>query len=267
MLMNRTPSAAKAVFEAVVKSLSRDPMTITRSAVRARRLAAVVPVTPIAPTACGASNGSDPFPACVSPTGMPVARVKAASAPVASLYSTPPPATTIGRDASRMRLAACRIAAASGRLRGIAHTRVSNNASGNSAASACTSCGSASVTAPVSAGDVSTRIASIKANGNCSGRLIRSQYFETGLKQSFTDTSRDEADSSCWSTGSGSRVAKISPGSSKTGSRLIVAAAAPVTMLVAPGPIELVHASVRSRLLTFANAAAVCTIACSFRGR
>ena len=45
----------------------------------------------------------------------------------------------------------------------------------------------------------------------------------------------------------GARVANTSPGSSSTGSRLIVASAAPVTMFVAPGPIELVHASVDSR--------------------
>ena len=36
----------------------------------------------------------------------------------------------------------------------------------------------------------------------------------------------------------------------------MVAAAAPVTMLVAPGPIELVHASVASRFAIFANPAA-----------
>jgi hypothetical protein len=46
---------------------------------------------------------------------------------------------------------------------------------------------------------------------------------------------------------------------------LIVAAAAPVSMLVAPGPIEVVHASVARRLRIFAKPAAVCTIACSFR--
>ena len=40
----------------------------------------------------------------------------------------------------------------------------------------------------------------------------------------------------------------MSPGSSSTGSRLIVASAAPVTMLVAPGPIDEVQASVCSRL-------------------
>jgi hypothetical protein len=36
-------------------------------------------------------------------------------------------------------------------------------------------------------------------------------------------------------------------------------------MLVAPGPIDVVHASVVNRFDIFAKAAAVCTIACSFR--
>ncbi len=94
---------------------------------------------------------------------------------------------------------------------------------------------------------------------------MRSQYRDTGRKQSFTDTSWVCGDSSCCRTGAGTRLAKTSPGRSSTGSRLIVAPAAPVTMLVAPGPIDVVHTSVRSRFDIFANAAAVCTIACSFR--
>ena len=73
--------------------------------------------------------------------------------------------------------------------------------------------------------------------------------------------------SSCCSTGAGPRVAKMSPGSSSTGSRLIVASAAPVSMLVAPGPIELVQAIARRRLAIFAKPTAECTIACSLRGR
>ena len=52
--------------------------------------------------------------------------------------------------------------------------------------------------------------------------------------------------SSC-STGLATRVANTSPGSNSTGSRLTVASAAPVTMFVAPGPIDDVHASVDSR--------------------
>ena len=43
------------------------------------------------------------------------------------------------------------------------------------------------------------------------------------------------------------RVAKVPEGSSSTGSRLIVASAAPVSMLVEPGPTEAVHAQVWSR--------------------
>ena len=58
---------------------------------------------------------------------------------------------------------------------------------------------------------------------------------------------------------------EVSPGSSSTGSRLIVASAAPVTMFVAPGPIDVVHANVPSRLRWRAKPAAMCTIACSLR--
>ena len=57
------------------------------------------------------------------------------------------------------------------------------------------------------------------------------------------------AASSCCSTGAGTRLAKMSPGSSSTGRRLIVAPAAPVSMLVAPGPIDVVQASVRRRFV------------------
>ncbi len=46
-------------------------------------------------------------------------------------------------------------------------------------ASACTSCGSARVTAPVSTGSVSTRIAASAAGISSSGRCTRSKYLET----------------------------------------------------------------------------------------
>ncbi len=39
----------------------------------------------------------------------------------------------------------------------------------------------------------------------------------------------------------------MSPGSKSTGSRLMVASAAPVTMLVAPGPMDVVQANVDIR--------------------
>ena len=74
---NRTPGSWNADFDDVVKSLQRVPTPITRSASRARRLAAGVPVAPIAPSAERWSEGSAPRPACVSPTGMPVASASA----------------------------------------------------------------------------------------------------------------------------------------------------------------------------------------------
>ena len=84
MLTNRAPPAWNAVREAVVKSLQRVPIPMTTSASRARALAAVVPVEPIAPISWGWPCGSEPLPACDSPTGMPVASQnawRAASAP------------------------------------------------------------------------------------------------------------------------------------------------------------------------------------------
>ncbi len=94
-----------------------------------------------------------------------------------------------GRSAVLISSAARASAARSGRGLGMCQTRSANSSSGQSHASACTSCGSASVTAPVSAGSVSTRMAASSADGSCSGRLIRSQKRETGLKQSLTEMS------------------------------------------------------------------------------
>ena len=42
-----------------------------------------MPVEPIAPTSCGWSYGSEPLPACVSDTGIPVFSTNAASASLA----------------------------------------------------------------------------------------------------------------------------------------------------------------------------------------
>ncbi len=95
---------------------------------------------------------------------------------------------------------------------------------------------------------------------------MRSKYRDTGRNVSFTEAPCQAGSSSCCSTGAGARVAKMSPGSSSTGSRLIVASAAPVTMLVAPGPIEEVQARVERRSLALATPIAVWTIACSFFG-
>ena len=49
--------------------------------------------------------------------------------------------------------------------------------------------------------------------------------------------------------------------------RLTCATAAAVTMLVAPGPIELVHAIMRLRREALAKAIAACAIACSLWAR
>ena len=73
----------------------------------------------------------------------------------------------------------------------------------------------------------------------------------------MTETSPRLGSSSCCRTGSGRRDANTSPGSSNTGSRFTVANAAPVTRFVAPGPIEVVHASVASRFFMRAKPTAV----------
>ena len=84
---------------------------------------------------------------------------------------------------------------------------------------------------------------------------------------SLTETEYVRGSSSSCRTVPGARVANTSPGSSRTGSRLIVASAAPVTMFVAPGPIDDVHAIALSRFFWRAYADAVCTIACSLRAK
>jgi len=83
-LTNRTSGLANTERLAVVKSEKRVPIPMTTSACAASVFAAAVPVAPIAPTDEAWSHGSDPLPAWVSPTGMPVASTNAASAPVAS---------------------------------------------------------------------------------------------------------------------------------------------------------------------------------------
>jgi hypothetical protein len=73
----------------------------------------------------------------------------------------------------------------------------------------------------------------------------------------LTETSASIGCSSCWSTTPDRRLANVSAGRSRTGSRFTVAVAAPVSMFVAPGPIEAVHASVCSRRAAFAYPIAV----------
>ena len=153
----------------------------------------------------------------------------------------PPPEMISGRLAARILATARSRAAFSTAGRRTCHTRLRKNSSGQSKASACTSWGMAMVTAPVSAGSVSTRMALSRDGISCSGRLMRSKKRETGRKQSLTVTSRVVGSSSCCSTGSGIRLANWSEGNSSTGTRLVVARAAPTTMFSEPGPMEAVH--------------------------
>ena len=59
----------------------------------------------------------------------------------------------------------------------------------------------------------------------------------------------------------------MSLGSSSTGMRLMVASAAPVSMLVEPGPIEAVQASAWAAVALRAKPTAACTMPCSLRAR
>ena len=52
----------------------------------------------------------------------------------------------------------------------------------------------------------------------------------------------------------------------RTGRRLVVAVAAPVTMFSEPGPIDAVVIQVCRRFVVLANAAAAWTAPCSLRG-
>ncbi len=178
---------------------------------------------------------------------------------------TPPPDTISGALALRMICAAAAITSGSGTGRPIRQTRSANSSTGQSNASACTSSGRASVTAPVSAGSVSTRIAPSSAAGNCSGRHTRSKNLLNGRNASLTETSYPNGCSSSCRTGEATRVAKMSLASSSTGSRLMVASAAPVSMFDEPGPTDAVTANVSSRSFCRAYPTAMCTIACSLR--
>ena len=73
---------------------------------------------------------------------------------------------------------------------------------------------------------------------SCSGRVIRSKYRLTGRKASLTVIVGSPNGSTCWSTGSGARPWKVSPGRRRTGIRFAWATPAAVTMLSAPGPID-----------------------------
>ena len=119
--------------------------------------------------------------------------------------------------------------------------------------------------APVSAGSVSTRMALMSAVITCSGRSMRSQYLQTGRKASLVETARLPLCSSCCSTGSGWREAKVSAGKTSSGMLLTVAVAQAVTILAAPGPTLEEQAMIRRRLCCFAKAMAAWHIPCSLR--
>ena len=159
----------------------------------------------------------------------------------------PPPATMKGCLDLAIALAAILERPISGRGLRICHSRSAKNSSGTSIVSAWTSSGRQIVTAPVSAGSVNTRIAPRSELKSCSGRLMRSKNLESGLNASFTDIVRSYGCSSCCSTGSDTRFAKVSAGKSRTGNLFVVATAAPVNILVAPGPTEDAQAKVARR--------------------
>ena len=72
----------------------------------------------------------------------------------------------------------------------------------------------------------------------CSGFMMRSQYRLTDRKASLTVVDGSPKCSTCWRTGSGSRLANVSPAMSSRGMRFEWATPAAVTMLVAPGPTD-----------------------------
>ena len=150
--------------------------------------------------------------------------------------------------AERMTSAAAATRAASAGGRATCQVRSAKSSTGQSYASACTSCGRATVTAPVSAGSVSTRIALSRADGSCSGRLtaveVPRQRAERVVDGDVAGVRQSRAPAA---PAPSARVAKVPDGSSSTGSRLIVASAAPVSMLVEPGPTDAVQTQVCSR--------------------
>ncbi len=83
MLANRTSGWANSDWEAVVKSVSRDPTVSTRSASPASRLTAGVPSRPMPPTCHQAGRCTAPLPANVSATGRPAVSASRSSSAVA----------------------------------------------------------------------------------------------------------------------------------------------------------------------------------------
>ena len=131
-----------------------------------------------------------------------------------------------------------------GRLRGrsaMCQVRSANSSTGQSWASACTSCGSATVTAPVSTGSVNTRIAPSSATRKLLGPGHPVEEPGQGPERVVDGEVAAVRLLELLQTGAATRVAKVSEGSNSAGSRLVVARAAPVSMLVEPGPTDAVH--------------------------
>jgi hypothetical protein len=143
-------------------------------------------------------------------------------------------------------------------------TRGSKNATGNSNAWVWTSCGSPMKAGPQSAGSSIVATAWGSDWSTCSGRTMRSQNRVTGRNASLAVMVGSPKCSTCCSTGSFSRLANVSPESSSTGRRLACAMPAAVTMLSAPGPIELVATMICRRRMALANPIAAMAIVCSF---
>ena len=85
----------------------------------------------------------------------------------------------------------------------------------------------------------------------------------TGLKASFCVIPGLLKCSTCCKTGSGILLAKLSPGNKSNGSLLLIATAAAVTILVEPGPTELVATKICFLLFALAYAMPVKAMFCS----
>ncbi|CAB5020833.1 unannotated protein [freshwater metagenome] len=121
---------------------------------------------------------------------------------------------------------------------------------------AATSCGSPRKAGPHSPGSNSIEITCGNAVNNWAGCMMRSQKRTTGRNASFTVVAGAPKCSTCCSTGSGRREAKVSPAMINIGSRFAMPTPAAVTKLVAPGPIDEVHTITCWRRIALANAAA-----------
>ena len=123
MLANRTAGLAKIECDAVAKSVSRAPTVSTRSASRARALAAGVPSRPMPPICHQARCCTAPLPAKVSSTGSPAVPASRSSSAVAPEKTTSPPAMTSGRSAAASIASTASTSLASGGGRRITQAR------------------------------------------------------------------------------------------------------------------------------------------------